>query len=134
MWIKGVENFMLIERVYTLHEHFRKSQHRSHWDLRILSINKKFALSFVIPKQKFPDETERKILVIRTPDHSLSALNLQGTLENNDTMKILEKGKCTFVSYADNKIDVIFHGRIVRGHFIFVKLDENGWLLIGKRE
>jgi len=133
MWVKGIKNNM-IDRNYTLHQHFRKKHKSIHYDLRILSISKKFVISFALPQKKIPDNKLSKVLVIRTPDHPLDTLNLKGKLKNSgDDIKILEKGKCSFVDYSESKIDIIFYGKLVQGHFIFVKLDDNSWLMISKK-
>jgi hypothetical protein len=124
---------MLVDRIYVLHDHYRKRQHSSHYDLRILSLNKTFTFSFAFPKKKFPKQGE-KLLVIQTPVHPLSILTLHGELNNGDKMTILEKGKCSYVSVTPSKIDIIFYGNIVRGHYILIKLHGDNWLIISKKE
>jgi hypothetical protein len=123
----------VITRNYTLHDHFRQRQHSSHYDLRILSINKQFTYSFAFPKKKFPSENN-KVLAIKTPDHPLSILSLSGTLKNNDKMSIVEKGECSIVSISSSKIDIIFNGEILNGHFIFIHLNNDSWLVLMKRK
>ena len=118
---------------FTLHEHYRKRQHSSHWDIRIQSLNKKFAYSFALPKKKLPIKGE-KFLAIRTPDHHIGSLKMEGDLENGDTMTIVDTGNCDIVSIKDSFIDIILNGRKIKGHYIFVKVlgNENDWLVIGK--
>lgn len=116
---------------FTLHSHYRKSQHREHWDLRIRNPSKRTVWSFAIPKSKFPTHGE-KLLLIKTPDHPLSSMDLEGTLKNSgDEMKIIDRGECILVKNTDTQMMIVFHGETIKGLYSFIKIRNDNWLLIG---
>jgi len=119
---------MIIETVYTLHEHTQKNK-RIHWDLRIVRKDKRKAWSFAIPKSKLPKYGE-KVLAIRTDDHNLKVINLQGKTKSGDSFKILEKGECTITKLRPNHIVIRFHGTIMDKTYGFINIKDDNWLII----
>lgn len=120
-----------IPSFYTVHSHYRRRQHASHWDLRLLSANRKFTYSWALPLKRFPKKGER-LLAIETAHHSIETLDLEGDLEGGDRMEIIETGECTIISLKNTNMVVNFHGKIIKGVFVLVNIKENNWLLIGK--
>jgi len=120
---------MNIKTHYVIHEHFRKAKRKIHWDIRIVRPGKRKVWSFAIPKARLPKKGE-KLLVIRTIDHSMDIMNKEGTLKNKDTLKVIEQGECVIARYTPSHISMIFKGKIARGHYSFVLVEEDRWLLI----
>lgn len=122
---------MLINTIYTLHEHTQKNK-RVHWDLRIVRKDKRKAWSFAIPKSKLPEYGE-KVLTIRTDDHSLKIINLEGPTKSGDIFKILEKGKCAITKLHSNHIVIRFSGTILNKTYGFIHIKDDNWLIIASK-
>jgi len=121
-----------MDREFVIHEHKRKKSNSTHWDFRLLNPSKTFVWSFAIPKQKFPASGER-VLAIKTQRHSIESLNLKGKLKNGDFITVIDKGMCKIIKAKKAKIlDIQLNGKRVKGHFIFIYLEKDKWLLIGK--
>ena len=120
---------------YTLHDHYRKKARRSHWDLRIVRPDGRKAWSFALPKSELPKKGKR-LLAIKTPDHKLSIMDLEGKLHGKhegDTLKIIETGECQIVRHNSVHITILFKGKILNGLFAFVELEDDNWLMIASK-
>ena len=78
---------------FSIQVHYQKRKRSAHWDLRVLSPNKSYLLSFAIPKKEFPKKGE-KVLAIRTVNHKVSYMLFHGFLDNGDSVEVYDNGEC----------------------------------------
>jgi DNA ligase D-like protein (predicted 3'-phosphoesterase) len=116
---------------FVVHNHFA-SHH--HWDLR-LEMNKVLK-SWAIPKLP-PTSKGVKRLAIQVEDHPLDYAKFQGTIPKGQygagTVKIWDKGTYELKSKDSKKIEVIFHGKKLKGEYVLIKTSygnkpEKSWL------
>ncbi len=115
------------ETRYTIHSH--KQKRGEHWDLRILSPRKSVVWSFAIPKSRFPDKKNEKILLIQTEDHPVKWLSYEGTLKKGDVISILETSTCTVTLESKKKMSITFNGEFISGNYTFYKISIDNWLM-----
>ena len=123
----------MINSIFTVHIHYRKSHKMNqHMDLRVLNPSKTKAYSFALPKARFPEGNE-KMLAVRTPDHSVKIMKLEGNLQNGDRLEIYDQGKCKIVMDSDDRKGFVLEGKNIKGFFIFIKRNNYGksdtWLV-----
>jgi len=124
----------MIKSTFTVHEHYRRRQHGTHWDLRVLRPDKRYCWSWALPKERFPEPGE-KLLTIQTPDHPNSILTLQGTLEDaGDRMKIVDTGECEIILNKPTHRSILFNGKKIKGLYVFVYLANKQWLMLASKK
>jgi len=123
---------MSIKTHYTIHEHVRKKNKQTHWDIRIIRPGKAKAWSFAIPKAKLPTKS-KKVLAIKTEDHALGIMSKSGKLKNGDTLNVLESGKCEIVKYNPRHISILFKGKMAKGLYAFIYMEKDQWLMIAAK-
>lgn len=115
---------------FSIQDHHQKKSHSSHFDLRILNQKKSSLWSWAIPKSKFPIAGER-VLAIRTVNHKVSYMHFDGELENGDTVKLFDKGKCRVIIVSQNLLIFHFIGSKIRGTYNFIRLlgSDDAWMI-----
>ena len=102
-----------------------------HWDLRLEKGN--VAESFAIPKAKMPD-TGEKIFAAGVPAHKISYMNWEGTIPKGQygagKVSVYDKGTYTTDNWDDEKIDITFNGKKVKGNYVLVNTDADKWLIV----
>ncbi len=76
---------------FSVQYHKNKSPH---YDLRILSKDKKVLWSWAIPKARFPINKSEKLLAIQTPDHPPKYIDFQGRLGDGSKVNLVYIGHC----------------------------------------
>lgn len=124
-----------IKSKFSIQEHYQQRTKSSHYDLRVLNPRQTTLWSFAFPKLKFPTQGE-KVLSIRTVNHPVNYMYFQGTLDNNDKVKLYDKGKCIILLYTENLIILHFNGNKLKGTFNFIRLvkTENSWLVMPSKK
>jgi len=118
-----------------------------HYDFRIRYPDKKKLISFVIVGLKIPsvNDIEKKVFLIRTPDHGISWL-YRDSFEiprgeyGAGTIKTVQKGKAKVVVWTNNYIHLeINSGEYLNGNYHFFKVGKRQdkrsseiWLLVCK--
>lgn len=121
---------------FSIQVHYQKRNRSIHWDLRILSPDMKYLLSFAIPKKEFPKRGE-KVLAIRTVNHKVSYMLFSGFLDNGDSVEIYDKGFSEIVKWSKDLVIVKFNGKKIKGTFIFIKLKnqkQDNWLILRSKK
>lgn len=67
---------------------------KPHYDLRILSKDKKALWSWAIPKARFPENKQEKLLAIQTEGHPPKYIDFQGRLSDGSKVNLLYYGSC----------------------------------------
>jgi len=117
---------------FSIQAHYQKRKKSLHWDLRLLSPNKSYLLSFAIPKKEFPKKGE-KVLAIRTVNHKVSYMLFHGFLDNGDSVEVYDHGNCELVKWSKELIIVKFYGMKIKDTFVFIKLKnqkQDNWLIL----
>jgi DNA ligase D-like protein (predicted 3'-phosphoesterase) len=117
-------------RDFVIHDHHATHHH---YDLRL---EKDGVLkSWAVPRG-VPLHTGDKRLAVEVDDHDLDYLKFEGTIEKGygaGTVAIYDIGKYEEVSWNGGKIVVKFHGNIVEGKYVLVKMpkpgEEDNWLI-----
>lgn len=123
---------------FSIQEHYQQRNKHSHYDLRLLEPkNKSYLVSWALPKKRFPDSGER-LLAIRTVNHNVDYMHFHGQLKNNDNVKLIDFGNCDIVKWTDSVIIVVFHGKSIKGTFVFVRMSkesdkQDNWIVMGKK-
>lgn len=119
----------MINSVFSIQEHYRKKQKRSHLDLRILDPNKNILISFAIPKFKLPEKGDR-LLAIKTEDHNIDYLDFEGTLKNGDKVSLLDKGKCKIITLKKHIITIKLNGKKIKEVYTIIKIiNGDNWII-----
>ena len=114
---------------FVVHEHNARKA-GLHYDLRIRveDVLKDWAF-----RKPIPLESGVKRLGIEQPDHDLSWLDFEGSIEEGygaGELKIYDKGKIEILEIEANKIVGNFQGNKINGKYIFVKSSGlKGWLI-----
>jgi bifunctional non-homologous end joining protein LigD len=103
------------EKRFVVQEHHAT---RLHWDLRL---ERDGALaSWAVPNGIPPDPKENR-LAVRTEDHPLEYLEFHGEIPKGSygagTMTIWDQGTYDTIKWADDKVEVVFHGERVQGRY-----------------
>jgi len=115
---------------FVVHEHHAT---HLHWDLRLEMDN--VLKSWAVPKEP-PLEAGVKRLAIQVEDHDLDYIDFEGEITEGygkGTVKIWDKGECDLKLKEKDKIEVIFHGKKLKGSYALVKFKKAGekdWLLM----
>ncbi len=115
--------------IFVVHEHHAKNLH---WDLRL---EKDGVLkSWAVPKG-LPTEPKVKRLAIPTEDHPVGYANFEGEIPEGEygagTVKIWDNGTFEEIIWRDNKIEVNFKGKRLKGVY-FMITTKMGWLIFKK--
>ncbi len=117
--------------IFVVHEH--KATHL-HYDLR-LEMNKVLK-SWAVPKTP-PKAKGIKRLAIQVEDHPLDYAKFQGVIPEGHygagVVKIWDKGTYELKHKDKKKIEVVFHGKKLKGNYVLVKTSygskpEKSWL------
>ena len=82
---------MIFKTKFSVQYHKNK---KPHYDLRILSKDKKALWSWAIPKARFPENKHEKLLAIQTEDHPPKYIDFQGRLADGSKVNVVYIGKC----------------------------------------
>lgn len=119
--------------IFVIHDH-HASHH--HYDLRLEMNN--VLKSWAIPKIP-PRAKGTKRLAIQVEDHPLDYAKFQGTIPQGNygagTVKIWDNGAYELKSKDSKKIEIIFHGKKLKGNYVLVKTHygskpEKSWLFM----
>jgi len=119
------------KRIFVIHDH--KASHH-HYDLR-LSMDGVLK-SWAVPKIP-PTKKGVKRLAIQVEDHPLSYATFEGTIPKGNygagTVKIWDNGTYELKEKDSKKIEIIFHGKKLKGEYVLVKTSygakpEKSWL------
>ena len=122
--------------IFVIHEHHAK---RLHFDLRLEMEG--VLKSWAVPKGPSINPKEKR-LAIMLEDHPLDYAKFEGTIPEGmygaGTVVIWDKGKFEIQSGSiqTGKLDIIFHGKKLKGAFALTKMSgrDNEWLLIKKKD
>ena len=92
---------------------------RLHWDLRFVMPNSKIWASFAVRKG-VPLQAGKKVLAVRTHDHSEQEALMLGKIESGygaGTLKKWDDGQCIIHKYKPGHILVEFKGKKVKGFY-----------------
>ena len=115
---------------FVIHEHHA---HKLHYDLRLERDG--VLKSWAVPKG-IPGAAGEKHLAVAVEDHPLDYGHFEGTIPAGEygagTVTIWDKGTYDTKLWADDKIEVILHGRRLSGHYVLVpfkRAGKNDWLI-----
>ena len=115
---------------FVIHEHHA---HKLHYDLRLERDG--VLKSWAVPKG-IPEAAGEKHLAVAVEDHPLEYGHFEGTIPPGEygagTVTIWDKGTYDTKLWADDKIEVILHGRRLSGHYVLVpfkRAGKNDWLI-----
>jgi len=115
--------------IFVVHEHHAS---HLHWDLRLELDG--VLKSWAVPKEP-PVKPEIKRLAIQVEDHPLSYAKFEGEITEGygkGTVKIWDSGTYELIKKTDAEIQVVFHGKKLKGKYVLVKTNygekKNGWL------
>lgn len=95
---------------------------RLHWDLRFRMPKSKNWASFAVRKG-VPTQPGKKVLAVRTHDHSEKEALITGTIKSGygaGTLKEWDRGDCIIHKYTPSHIVVEFKGKKVKGIYHLV--------------
>ena len=116
--------------IFTVQNHDQQhSKGRSHLDIRILSPSKKVAWSWALPKNRFPEDQER-MLIIKVQSHPAWYMNFEGSLKNGDKVSLFDKGKVDILKYNDHMLYLKFNGEKIKGMYYFIHLHKDNWIIL----
>lgn len=98
-----------------------------HFDLRFVMPNSKNWASFAVRKG-VSTEVGKKVLAVRTHDHSREEALITGEIESGYGAGVLKKwdsGSCTIIKYHPSHIVVDFNGKKIKGIYHFINLAMN---------
>jgi bifunctional non-homologous end joining protein LigD len=129
----------VIRKRFVVHEHHAR---RLHFDLRLEMDG--VLRSWAVPKGPSMVAGEKR-LAVSVPDHSLSYIDFEGTIEEGSygagEVRVWDDGK--YETRADpvkqlerGKLILTFFGLKLRGEFVLVKIQrqEKNWLLIKSKD
>jgi len=117
--------------IFVIHKHHAS---HLHWDLR-LEMNR-VLVSWAVPKEP-PVEKGTKRLAMHVEDHPLSYAKFEGTIPEGNygagTVEIWDNGTYELLKKTEKEIEVIFHGKRVKGKYVLIKTNygsrpEKSWL------
>jgi bifunctional non-homologous end joining protein LigD len=92
---------------------------RLHWDLRFVMPSSKNWMSFAVRKG-VPLEVGKKVLAVRTHDHSEEEALMLGTIESGygaGELKKWDDGNCIIHKFSPSHILIEFKGKKVKGFY-----------------
>lgn len=99
-----------------------------HFDLRFKMPKSNMWASFAVPKG-VPTEPAKKVLAIRTTDHTKKEALLVGYIEDGYGAGQLTKwdgGRCVIMKYSDSHIAIDFNGSKVKGNYHMISTTKAG--------
>ncbi len=120
------------KKIFVIHEHHAS---HLHWDLR-LEMNGVLK-SWAVPK--IPPRTKgEKRLAIQVEDHPLAYAKFKGIIPEGNygagRVEIWDKGKYELKFKDSKKIEIILHGKKLKGNYVLIKTNyggkKNGWLFM----
>jgi bifunctional non-homologous end joining protein LigD len=106
-----------------------------HWDVRFEKGG--VAESWSIPKHKFP-VTGEKVLAVEVPDHPISYMTWEGTIPKGQygagTVSVHDSGEYTENEWTEDKVDVTLRGKKLSGRYVFVRMNDDQWLVTRPKE
>lgn len=123
------------EMTFVVQEH---NARRLHYDLRLERGG--VLVSWAVPKGPPLDYGEKR-LAVQTEDHPVDYASFEGTIPQGEygagTVQIWDKGAYAPIIWSDDKIEVVFSGKKLRGRYVLVRFKragEKGWLLFKVKE
>lgn len=130
---------------YVIHKHnaFKAGKH---FDFRIKYPNKQKLASFVIPKDKFPNEPGTKTVAIQAADHGMQwlkkeKLDIPAGEYGGGHIEILQKGELEIIVWKKDYIVIELEGDFASGRFYFINTkrkhgsrEYNLWIFMKKKE
>jgi DNA ligase D-like protein (predicted 3'-phosphoesterase) len=120
---------------FVLHEHLAKHHH---FDLRLEHDG--VLKSWAVPKG-MPEKSGDRRLAIAVDDHAMDYISFSGTIPEGEygagTVTIRDTGTFVPLSWEDDRIEFVLHGREFTGKYNlirFKKSGENGWLITKSRQ
>ena len=122
---------------FVVQEHHARNLH---WDFRLemedrIGSGKIVLKSWAVPKGP-PLKFNEKRLAIATEDHPVDYINFKGIIPEGQygagVVKIWDKGKVEFLNRAAKEIEIVLHGKKLKGRYILVKtgFSKNSWLIM----
>ncbi len=115
---------------FVVHEHHAR---HLHYDLRLE--REGVLKSWAVPKG-IPEAPGEKHLAVAVEDHPLEYRTFEGTIPQGEygagAVTIWDKGWYTTLQWDDEKIEIIFHGERLNGHYVLVRFKRAGkseWLV-----
>ena len=115
---------------FVIHEHHA---HKLHYDLRLERDG--VLKSWAVPKG-IPEAAGEKHLAVAVEDHPLEYGHFEGTIPAGEygagTVTIWDNGTYDTKLWAGDKIEITFHGKRLKGHYVLVpfkRAGKNDWLL-----
>jgi DNA ligase D-like protein (predicted 3'-phosphoesterase) len=99
-----------------------------HFDLRFKMPRSNMWASFAVPKG-VPANPGKKVLAVRTTDHTRKEALLTGFIEDGygaGQLKKWDGGRCVIMKYSDKHISIDFSGSKVRGTYHFISTVKAG--------
>ena len=107
------------KKIFVIHEHHAS---HLHWDLR-LEMNGVLK-SWAVPKEP-PRAKGIKRLAVHVEDHPLAYANFRGVIPEGNygagKVEIWDKGKYELKFMDSKKIEIILHGKKLKGNYMLVK-------------
>ena len=126
----GNEKKIGIGNYFVVHEHHAR---HLHYDLRLERDG--VLKSWAVPKG-IPEAPGEKRLAVAVEDHPLEYRTFEGTIPQGEygagTVTIWDKGWYITLRWDDEKIEVVFHGERLNGHYVLVRFKRAGkseWLV-----
>jgi DNA ligase D-like protein (predicted 3'-phosphoesterase) len=123
------ENGDPYDSVYIIDDHYAR---KHHFDLRIR--RESYLASWALPKAKFPETTEERLLLKPTPNHGLQWLTFHGEIPKGQygagIVKIYDKGSCRVYKWTDSVKVISFDGKHIKGFYSIINTDVDNALLI----
>ena len=115
---------------FVVHEHHAR---HLHYDLRLERDG--VLKSWAVPKG-IPELPGEKHLAVAVEDHPLDYKDFEGTIPAGEygagTVSIWDRGWYSTLAWADDKIEVAFHGRRLNGRYVLIRFKRAGkseWLV-----
>ncbi|MGA2105194.1 MAG: DNA polymerase ligase N-terminal domain-containing protein [Methanoregula sp.] len=120
---------------FVVHEHHAR---HLHYDLRLERDG--VLKSWAVPKG-IPESFGEKHLAVAVEDHPLAYRTFEGTIPEGEygagTVRIWDKGRYTTLHWDDEKIEIVFYGQRLNGHYVLVRFKRAGkseWLVFKASE
>lgn len=105
--------------IFVIHEHHAS---HLHWDLRLEMDG--VLKSWAVPKSP-PLDKEIKRLAVQVEDHPLEYASFHGVIPEGNygagKVEIWDEGKYELKNKTPSKIEIIFHGKKLKGNYVLIK-------------